>query len=202
RHLELNCFGSTGRRSRSSAISGVGLVALLMVALSACSGGHAGDGAFRYPPTDREGSWAPDSHTIVFASDRGPPFSARFDLYTIRVDGTDRRKLARSSVDLEDAAWSPSGYRIAYDVSVLEQAGIWGPRGIYVVGPNGTGRRRLTRGADESPLWSPDGSKIAFVRAPWPQAWKNAYLYVMNANGSGLHRVSPRNLDVSDFAWS
>lgn len=202
RHLQLNWFSSAGRRGRLSAISTAAVVALLTSALSACSSGHSGHGAFRYPPTDQEGSWAPNSHAIVFASDRGPPFSGRFDLYTITVDGTHRRKVARSSVDLEDASWSPSGSQIAYDVSSLEQNRIWGPRGIYVVRPNGTGRRRLTRGPDENPLWSPDGSRIAFVRSPWPQAWKNAYLYVMNANGSGLHRVSPRKLDVSDFAWS
>jgi Tol biopolymer transport system component len=184
---------------RGRLVSAFGLVGLVACALTACS--HGGSHrVFRYPPTDREGSWARDSRTIVFASDRGPPFSGRFGLYTIRVDGTHRRKLARSSVDLENAAWAPSGTWIAYDVSPYEQAGIWGPRGIYVVRPNGRGRRRLTRGPDEGPLWSPDGSRIAFLRSL--SEYNPDHLYVMNAKGGDLHRVTPKGVSVNSFGWS
>ena len=41
---------------------------------------------------------------------------------------------------------------------------------VYVVSPDGTGRTNLTRSpaADSQSVWSPDGTRIAFVRAGSP----------------------------------
>jgi TolB protein len=59
------------------------------------------------------------------------------------------------------------------------------PSQIYAVRPDGTGLRQLThakhRGAI-SPAWSPDGSKIAFV--------KKKHIWTMNADGSGKTRIT------------
>jgi Tol biopolymer transport system component len=65
----------------------------------------------------------------------------------------------------------------------------WGPEGgLYVVNPDGTQVRRLTsEKVDTSPAWSPDGSKIAFVRGFWDP---DAGIYVMHADGSDLHRIT------------
>jgi Tol biopolymer transport system component len=70
-----------------------------------------------------------------------------------------------------------------------------------------SGVKRLTRdfALDDQPAWSPDGARIAFVSTREPasvpgQAW-NA-IYVMNADGSHVHRMTP--LGVTDYspAWS
>jgi Tol biopolymer transport system component len=55
---------------------------------------------------------------------------------------------------------------------------------IYVMNPDGSGRTRLTtkKGADTNPVWSPDGSRIAFLR--------NERLYVINSDGSGEMRLA------------
>jgi Tol biopolymer transport system component len=72
---------------------------------------------------------------------------------------------------------------------------------------DGTGVQRLTRefALNDQPAWSPDGARIAFVSTRQPasvpgEAW-NA-IYVMNADGSDVHRVTP--LGVADYspAWS
>jgi len=60
---------------------------------------------------------------------------------------------------------------------------------IYVVRSNGKGILNLTESPDSNewgPAWSPDGSRIAFNsdREGMPQ------VYVMNADGSGLRRLS------------
>lgn len=56
------------------------------------------------------------------------------------------------------ARWSPDGRVLAYN--------IWG-EGIYFINPDGSGKRLMfTPGPDEllgEPIWSPDGSKIAFM---------------------------------------
>ena len=69
---------------------------------------------------------------------------------------------------------------------------------IYVIAAVGKHPVAITSGArnDTHPVWSPDHTKIAFIRqtAPiggplsWPKG--DAAIWVMNADGSGAHRVS------------
>ncbi len=53
---------------------------------------------------------------------------------------------------------------------------------FYTINADGTGRRRISNGID--PVWSPDGSQIAFVRWEEPRG-----VWVVNADGSGERRV-------------
>jgi dipeptidyl aminopeptidase/acylaminoacyl peptidase len=64
---------------------------------------------------------------------------------------------------------------------------------IYVVNADGAGRTRLTRDPAEefSPAWSPDGTKIAFLRSFQALGTSNRPVYVMNADGTGQHQVTP-----------
>jgi len=66
--------------------------------------------------------------------------------------------------------------------------------------PDGTGLTRLTNdpGADLLPAWSPNGSKIAFVRDPGG----NPDIYVMNADGSAVKRLSSYPGEDLDPAWA
>jgi dipeptidyl aminopeptidase/acylaminoacyl peptidase len=53
---------------------------------------------------------------------------------------------------------------------------------FYTINADGTGLRRITDGVD--PIWSPDGTRIAFTR------WRNPRgVWVINADGSGERRV-------------
>jgi Tol biopolymer transport system component len=56
---------------------------------------------------------------------------------------------------------------------------------IYTIRPNGTGLRQLTEleGNAFHPDWSPDGTRIVF----WLE---DQAIYIMNADGSDLHRVT------------
>jgi Tol biopolymer transport system component len=66
---------------------------------------------------------------------------------------------------------------------------------IFIMRPDGTGSTNLTNNstaADTDPVWSPDGSKIAFVRscaAPCGEGHPN--IFVMNADGSGQRNLTP-----------
>ena len=59
---------------------------------------------------------------------------------------------------------------------------------IYVVNEDGAGLAQLTdhAAADYDPAWSPDGSRILFVS----ERDGNAELYVMDANGGNLQRLT------------
>jgi len=52
----------------------------------------------------------------------------------------------------------------------------------------------LTGGTDWTPVWSPDGRKIAFER--------NANIGVVNADGSGLTRLNTGTGSASEPVWS
>jgi Tol biopolymer transport system component len=71
-------------------------------------------------------------------------------------------------------AWSPDGRTIAF---VRQYFG--GTSMIYLVRPDGTGARPLTRGS--SPSWSPAGTRLAFTL---PDS-----VYVIRADGSGRRRI-------------
>ncbi len=71
---------------------------------------------------------------------------------------------------------------------------------IYAVNSDGTGLANLTKspGADDSPAWSPDGSKLAF------RSYRdgNSEIYVMNADGTGQTRLTTDPSDDEQPVWS
>ena len=79
---------------------------------------------------------------------------------------------------------------------------------IYVVNPDYTGLTALTdpaQGAfDSSPAWSPDGKRIAFVRLVQgvPSFAEAHELFVMNADGSGVRRLTHNTVYDDHPAWS
>jgi acid phosphatase type 7 len=134
----------------------------------------------------RDPTWSPGGDRIAFA---GGPQGAR-DLFSIVADSTGLSQLTFSPDDEYAPAWSSRG-QIAY----VRAAGR--SRGDIATIPGAGGRsRRLTRGRadDESPAWSPSGSRIAFTR--------NSSLYVMGANGRHLRRVTRLPKPVTAPAWS
>jgi Tol biopolymer transport system component len=120
---------------------------------------------------------------IAFVS--GP----NLDLYVISADGSRRRRLTRGPTN-ERPAWSPDGRRIAFAFldgrTNRSGAGIAEDEEIHVIDADGSRLRRLTRNPDgvynESPAWSPNGRRIAFIR--------NTNLLLINVDGSGLRRLA------------
>jgi Tol biopolymer transport system component len=77
--------------------------------------------------------------------------------------------------------------------------------GVYLVGvPDGRGLARLTRNPDHDiPMdFSPDGSQILFLRAEPDTDPVTSSLYVVNVDGTGLHRITPPAIDVGAARWS
>ena len=106
--------------------------------------------------------WRPDGRELVFHGWSNALSS--FGLYAIRPDGTDLRPIVAATVSTNDygqPALSPDGTSIAYS----DQA----TGSINVVDVTTGVDRRLvfdgTSDADSGPVWSPDGSHLAFQRS-------------------------------------
>jgi Tol biopolymer transport system component len=70
---------------------------------------------------------------------------------------------------------------------------------IYVMAGNGSGLRRLsTQASSDTPAWSPDGRRVAFVR----RRDGKGDLYVMNMDGTAQRNLTRNPADSSVPLWS
>ena len=77
----------------------------------------------------------------------------------------------------------------------------WPDGGIQVITADGLGWRALTTTAgDWNPVWSPDGTRLAFDRRGDPQAQGD--IYVIAPDGSGLKRLTSGAFNDIEPAWS
>ncbi len=91
--------------------------------------------------------WSPRGDRIVYCG----RLNGRFDIFTIRVDGSENLMHTSEAGSNEDPVWSPDGRYIAFS-STRE-----GDPHIFVMNANGTNQRQLTRdrGGETQPSWSP-----------------------------------------------
>jgi Tol biopolymer transport system component len=164
-------------------------------------------------PEEEHGSpaWSPDARTIAFDRDSiGGNFSLS-SIYAVGVDGRGLRRLTRDHYD-EDPVWSPDGQTILFSrQQPIEYEIDWSQATLMLVNADGTGLRPFPgsiRGRE--PAWSPDGRRLAFishqhrngVRCIKDDCWTSGELYVVNADGTGLKRLSRSAADERSPTWS
>jgi TolB protein len=144
------------------------------------------------PALDFEPDWSPDGTRIVFASDRDNA-GVEYDIYVVNADGTGPLRLTTNIGSDFQPNWSPDGQRIAF------QSNRDGNLEVYVMDADGSNQTRLTTTPAQpeqfvgTPVWSSDGSRIAYERA--------GRINVMKADGTGnIVLTAVGSLDIHP-AW-
>jgi TolB protein len=169
------------------------------------------DGTNERQLTDHSGrdlcpNWSPDGTRITFGADRAD--GEHVELYVADTAGRDVQRLTHTPAGvLPCSSWSPDGQWIAF------QAYHNGGSEIFVMRPDGSETRQLTetpgagRGCGAA-SWSPDGLRIVFHSnrdgesdQPDMQTFTDMEIYVVNADGSNLHRLTSNRIYDGHPAW-
>jgi TolB protein len=157
-------------------------------------------------------SWSPDGERLAFI--RGDPAGEPYGVYVIGADGRGLAKISGEVLAEESRpGWSPDGARIVfsgYAASELPVRDNFVQTDLYVVDVEGGKTTRVTGGetVDFDPVWSPDGSRIIFVRAkglrveedPTPEHIPQ--IYAMAPDGSKVVRLTDLSRGASNPAWA
>ncbi len=150
--------------------------------------------------------WSPDGERIVFTSDRDGDevyvMPAPYRDGQVNADGSNQRQLTDDDTTNWWPAWSPDGTKIAFasnrdgnwDIYVMPAPG-WGGQ----VDVDGNNQQRLTEdaGRDWWPVWSPDGTRIAFHS----DSDGNWDIYVVDADGKGRRQLTTSEAADQYPAW-
>ena len=135
-------------------------------------------------------SWSPDGQWLALTSTR----DGNQEIYVVRPDGNDLRRLTSDPALDAHPAWSSDGKYIAFATSR------WGDLELAVIGADGSGLTRLTesQGLDDYPAWSPDGRRLAFAS----NRDGNLEIFICDADGKDPRNVT-RHPAIDNFpTWT
>ena len=144
-------------------------------------------------------SWAPDYQRFAMAREVRYGFSIGFTIWSIGIDGSDRRTVLESDWGMMDRiSWSPDGRRILF--GACQFLAIPVRCGIFTIPKLGGEIDTLVLSTRQPmyPQWSPDGRAIAFVQ----DSGDGTGLYIMSADGTGIRELLTTPYELGSPAWS
>ncbi len=140
-------------------------------------------------------SWSPDGkHFLMTRKHEG-----RMALWTVTCDGKEWKEVFPTNKEPHfDGHWFPDSFKIAFVFDKLK--GTDGELQIDTINLDGTGHKNLVPHVafEESPRWSPDGKRLAWVST----RDKNQEIYVMDADGKNIKRLTSDPALDNNPSWS
>ena len=129
--------------------------------------------------------WSPDGTRIAYATIGMPSDIHIFDYRTLRTTN-----ITRSAADDRHPIWSADGTRLLFYSKTGSDFE------IHTIAPDGGSLTRLTTHEGVLPAFSPDGTQIVFTST------REHNLFLMNADGSGLQRITDEPSHHRRAVWS
>lgn len=149
-------------------------------------------------------AWSPDCRQVAFIGLDDDDFAR---LFTANPDGSDRTQVTDDEVD--SFAWSPDGTQFAFTRYAGFSVDGDSAHHLFVINADGSAERQITEGnfRDESPSWSPDGSRIAISRrdldSPNPGYNKrDVFIATIDTDGQNLTPLTRGGIRDDHPGWS
>ena len=166
------------------------------------------------PGYDGHPHWSADGSRIAFNSDRTTPdrdasWSDRWhEIFSMKSDGSDVQQHTRCKSVCTYGSLSPDGQSVLYRKVIDAPGHNWALEDIernsevFVADLDGGNERNLSNSPafDGWPVWSPDGTRIAFASNRAGPA-RTGQIWTMNADGSELRQVSEGGWSHTQPAW-
>lgn len=155
---------------------------------------------------DLDSCWSPDGKQIAFTSAEHLKWNngSRWNIWVMEADGGNPRDLTNHDAEDRSPDWSPDGKQIAFASDRNRdwefENNVIGNWEVFVMSTDGANPINLTNhlATDDSPDWSPDGKRIAFVS----NRDENSEVYVMNADGTNPINLTNHPAADSSPTWS
>src|SRR5262249_43496265 len=150
------------------------------------------------------GRLSPDGKNIVFAKELIQGSKRTTEIFVGDASGGNAVRLPNKPLGSADPFWSPNGKRIAFTWFSDELVnGLLGNPEICAMDADGRNWVRLTNNPawDSNPIWSPDGTRIAFFSTRNCKDGADA-IHVMNADGSNVMRLTECQTFGYGASWS
>ena len=142
-------------------------------------------------------SWSPNSKRLAYA---GLIAAGHGSIFTIGLDGRDRREVSHATVDDESPVWSPNGKWIALR-SLNPDWQKHEADSLTIVSAAGTVRRTLVTGGVIFPAaWSPKSNSVLFLWRPSPTSAR-VQLYVVPTTGGKPRPVPGTQGAAGSASW-
>jgi len=145
-------------------------------------------------------AWSPDGTEILFGMG---PYN-HYDVFSINSDGSNLMNLTQDGMHSGRVSWSPDGSQITFAQRTIPSYSY--SVEVWVMNSDGSNQTMLTSGGtcgysceNDSPDWSPDGTKILYDSGEYGKTiGNNMYahdIWVMDADGTNKTRLT------TDSAW-